>query len=467
MLGNLSANSSLSVVFSLAKAHRQNDTSIVHCLKCERVANSEQIRPYGQPFQLFVNGRYIIANDYLRNNGIEKGSVILTEGNCHISTTERHLELSDVLSQLKFKGTSSGSSIRSYRGIAEAFPNANIHVGGKGISKYSLGRQCALVSVQSLKTVDDRIHATTRLGEEVNLYNSSKNNYKESIKELILPVKRPTSQDDVGDVILISFGSRTKQGNYWGTCEGILLNEDGSEDPDRYKMTSNPRGYCLILNNMDYGIEEKNRHSAVWDEQGLHDLFQDELHFEVHVFNDKKYFEMQQLCEEFAKRSHDNYDAFVCIIMAHGGSGDSIEGVDGRTIGLQQLMSEFTPVRCPSLAGKPKVFIVQACRGRMQDQFHDGEEQADSGSSSADSTLALSRYPLECDFLLAFATVPGYVAFRDNHGSLFIQALIETIKADKARKDLLGMLTTVTKRVTDISNQVPNPTHTLRYKVYL
>ena len=84
---------------------------------------------------------------------------------------------------------------------------------------------------------------------------------------------------------------------------------------------------------MDYGIDEKNRHSAVWDEQGLHDLFQDELHFEVHVFNDLKYFEIQQRCEQFAKLSHDNYDAFVCIIMSHGGSGDSIEGVDGRTIG--------------------------------------------------------------------------------------------------------------------------------------
>ena len=98
-------------------------------------------------------------------------------------------------------------------------------------------------------------------------------------------------------------------------------------------MKSDPRGYCLILNNMDYGIVEKNRRSAVWDEQGLHELFQDELHFEVHVVRDQKYFEMQQLCEQFAKITHDNFDAFVCIIMSHGGSRDSIEGVDGRTIG--------------------------------------------------------------------------------------------------------------------------------------
>ncbi|XP_068700285.1 uncharacterized protein [Montipora foliosa] len=415
----------LAVVFSFAKAHHKNHTSIVHCLKCKSGANSGQIRPYGHPFRLMVNGMYIISNEYLRENGIDVGSVVvMTANNWYISTTESHLELSDVLSHLKFKGSSSGSSIRSYKGISEAFPNANIHSDARGISQTYLGRQCALVSVESLKTVDGRIHVTTRLGEKVNLYNSSRSNYEDqSINELILPVKRPTSQDDVGDVILISFGSRTEQGNYWGTCEGIFLNEDGSasEDPDRYKMTSNPRGYCLILNNMDYGIEEKNRQSAVWDEQGLHDLFEKELHFEVYAFRDLKYFEMQQRCEQFAKLSHDNYDAFVCIIMAHGGSGDSIEGVDGRTIGLKQLMSEFTSVRCPSLAGKPKVFIVQACRGRMRDQFHDGEEQADSGSSSADSTLALSSYPLECDFLLAFATVPGYVAFRDNHGSLFIQ----------------------------------------------
>lgn len=475
MLGNLSANSSLSVVFSLAKAHRQNHTSIVHCLKCERVANSEQIRPYGQPFQLFVNGSHIIANDYLRNNGIEEGSVILTEGNCYISTTERHLELSDVLSHLKFKGSSSGSSVRAYRGIAEAFPNATICP--KGISRNSLGRQFAFVSVESLKTVDDRIRATTRRGEEINLYNSSRSSYKHhSIEELTLPVKRPTSEDDVGDVIFISFGSRTKEGNYWGNCEGLLLNEDGknlsgsaSQDPRRYKMDRKPRGICLILNNMDFGIEKKNRGSAVWDEEALRGLFEDELHFEVHVFNDLKYFEMQQECEKFAKLCHDDYDAFVCVIMSHGGSHDSIEGVDGRTIGVEQLMSEFTSGRCPSLAGKPKVFIIQACRGQMQDPFFKPiEGRADSRNCHADSTLPRSITPKEVDFLYAFATVPGYVALRgDNYGSYFIQTLVETIKAQHAEEHLLEMLKEVTRWVAETTNQVPSASTTLTRKLYL
>ena len=93
MLGNSTVNSSLAVAFSLAKAHHQNHTSVVHCLRCESVANSGEIRPYGHPFRLVVNGTYIISNEYLRNKQIDEGSVlvILTEGNCHISTTEWHL----------------------------------------------------------------------------------------------------------------------------------------------------------------------------------------------------------------------------------------------------------------------------------------------------------------------------------------------------------------------------------------
>ena len=86
-------------------------------------------------------------------------------------------------------------------------------------------------------------------------------------------------------------------------------------------------------------------------------------------------------------------------------------------------MSEFNAVRCPSLANKPKIFVVQACRGPEKEVFLDptDDRQIDNNKLT-DSTLSRSRVPKESDFLLAYGSVPGYVSYRlRNFGSFFIQ----------------------------------------------
>ena len=86
-------------------------------------------------------------------------------------------------------------------------------------------------------------------------------------------------------------------------------------------------------------------------------------------------------------------------------------------------MSEFNAVRCPSLANKPKIFLVQACRGSEKGELlglTDNQQIAD--NTFSDSTLSRSRLPKESDFLLAYGSVPGYVSYRmADSGSFFIQ----------------------------------------------
>ena len=77
-----------------------------------------------------------------------------------------------------------------------------------------------------------------------------------------------------------------------------------------------------------------NRYDAIYDQEKLHELFADKLHFEVCVFNDLDNCQMQRICTEFGAKDHSRYDAFVCIIMSHGTCGDKIKGVNGRTIGI-------------------------------------------------------------------------------------------------------------------------------------
>lgn len=189
-------------------------------------------------------------------------------------------------------------------------------------------------------------------------------------------------------------------------------------------MNRVPRGLCLIINNLVFHKESMNRRGGEVDEEMLSDLFS-KLSFEVHVKNDLKSSEMLETAEEFAKKDHSNFDAFIMIVMSHGADGDAIFGVSGKhKVTVKELMDEFSVNECPSLADKPKIFIFQACRGSLDEReapiSNNNGYVAD--AIARDSTLALSVRPLEADFLLAFATAPGYVSWRsETSGSMYIK----------------------------------------------
>ena len=73
--------------------------------------------------------------------------------------------------------------------------------------------------------------------------------------------------------------------------------------------------------------------------------------------------EMVNKLKEFAKLpDHADMDAcFVCL-LSHGEEG-FIFGTDGKRIPLEEIFMLFGNTNCKGLIGKPKVFIIQACRG--------------------------------------------------------------------------------------------------------
>ena len=183
-----------------------------------------------------------------------------------------------------------------------------------------------------------------------------------------------------------------------------------------------------------------DRYGASKDEDSLNKLFT-HLKFRVVIERDLDKHEIERVAERFAKKDHREFGAFVFILMSHGGNRDCILGVQGRRTSVENLMVEFQARNCPSLKGKPKVFIIQTCRGfrdcinetfvspvgsiQSQDVLSTSpsEDAQSSGSPfTADSSLSRSVFPTEADFLLAFATVPGFVSFRfTEFGTIFIQ----------------------------------------------
>lgn len=189
-----------------------------------------------------------------------------------------------------------------------------------------------------------------------------------------------------------------------------------------YEMSRNPRGLCFVINNLIFQHEADNRHGAEFDEAALEALFK-ELFFAVHVKKNLSGIQMRQVAIDVAAQDHSAYDAFVFIIMSHGGDRDQIYGVDGRPVKIEELMSEFIATKCPTLQNKPKLFIFQSCRGSSTESMVPTNCHIDPVPGfSADSTLARGTCPQEADFLLAFAAAPGYYSYRyPKSGSLFIQ----------------------------------------------
>ena len=159
--------------------------------------------------------------------------------------------------------------------------------------------------------------------------------------------------------------------------------------------------------------------------------------------------QIKNVCQKFADMYHSDCDSFVCVILSHGEEG-IVFGTD-KAVQIKDLSDMFKPDRCPSLAGKPKLFIIQACRGHQTDpgvNVHvvSGGQEFDEPDGPAQSI----KLPVEADFLFAYSTIPGYYSWRNGaNGSWFIQALCETLENldDSATVEIRKLLTVVNRKV--------------------
>ncbi|MCJ8734145.1 hypothetical protein PDJAM_G00231940 [Pangasius djambal] len=210
-------------------------------------------------------------------------------------------------------------------------------------------------------------------------------------------------------------------------------------DSDAYRMDYPNIGKCLIINNKNFakhtGMSE--RHGTDVDAASVMKAFR-ELGFKTVIQNDQTVSQMTQLLKSVSKEDHSKSAMFVCVILSHGDEG-VIFGTDG-VMQLKELTGLIRGDRCLSLVGKPKFFIIQACRGTDLDPGIETDSVSDSEGTQ--------RIPVEADFLYAYSTAPGYYAWRNTaNGSWFISSLCEMLTKYGRELEIMQLMTRVNRKV--------------------
>lgn len=91
-------------------------------------------------------------------------------------------------------------------------------------------------------------------------------------------------------------------------------------------------------------------------------IFQ-KLGFLVRRYDNLEDVAMYRRLVDVSLEDHSNYDCFVCCILSHGVL-QNIYGTNGRLVRISELTGIFRSRKCTGLAGKPKLFFIQACQGR-------------------------------------------------------------------------------------------------------
>ncbi|XP_036601453.1 caspase-9 [Trichosurus vulpecula] len=257
-----------------------------------------------------------------------------------------------------------------------------------------------------------------------------------------------------------------------------------------YTLNSDPCGYCLIINNVDFHSSSglSVRTGSNIDCEKMQKRFQ-ALHFAVEVEWNLSAKAMGAALQQLAERDHSTLDCCVVVILSHGCQSSHIQfpgaiyGTDGASISVERIVNIFSGSRCPSLGGKPKLFFIQACGGDQKDHgfqvssdtpedkspSSDPETDATPFQNNFDQPDAVASLPTPSDILVSYSTFPGFVSWRDTKsGSWYIETLDRVLEEWADHEDLLSILLMVSNAVSakGVYKQIPGCFNFLRKRFF-
>jgi caspase-like apoptosis-related cysteine protease len=217
-----------------------------------------------------------------------------------------------------------------------------------------------------------------------------------------------------------------------------------NNDEESYNMSHPKRGLAVIFNHKIFapklGLAE--RKGTDIDKENLLAVLE-ELGFNAQVHEDLTYKEFEGVLENISSRmDHSESDCILIVVLTHGEEG--ILNSNDHPYKTTKIWDSFTDGQCPSLAGKPKMFFIQACRGENMDHG-----VTLTSRTEHDSIPISCNIPNHPDYLVVYSTIEGFYSWRNTTmGSWFIRSLCHHLsECNQTGKDILSGMTATSRTV--------------------
>nr|UDP03913.1 caspase-1b [Carassius auratus] len=271
--------------------------------------------------------------------------------------------------------------------------------------------------------------------------------------ELKLKVPQPVKEDTIDGpepMDLQPIQADWQRPNSITTCsqqfKNTLLKQNAN---DVYIPTSSSqrKGSALLITNIKFDYISY-RKGAEKDEANM-DWLLTALGYRVEKHRDLSGNAIKTAVGDFSKRhEHKDSDSTFVVIMPHGiriQNKDAIIGVHYHEdkhptdyFFVEDIFTHLNSENCPALIDKPKVILIQACRGN-----HEGGVYVHDSVPESDSWVHKEK-----DFVCFMSTIPGVKAYRSSvDGSFFISYIVDELSKSAHKDDIMELFGKVGSRM--------------------
>ncbi|XP_067102042.1 caspase a-like isoform X2 [Osmerus mordax] len=207
---------------------------------------------------------------------------------------------------------------------------------------------------------------------------------------------------------------------------------------------------ALLITNIKFAAEDLLRRGAERDEENMEVLLRG-LGYQVVKLRNLSGQQMDDAVRKFSQRmEHTTADSTFVVIMSHGKLGQILGVNHDEDAGqpdvfpVDNIFTHLNTKHCKDLRNKPKVIIIQACRGEKEGSVMVSDTVPVSGHDLEEDSIKEHK---EKDFISILSSTPDTVSFRHKEkGSLMIQYIVETFNTYACDKHISELFTRVMRR---------------------